>query len=323
MKFFSEKKLDFFYNAHYLFKKICLRLYPLPFVLQTVQIYNNPNKFMKAIYCPFGDGMKLNLLILLVVGTAVLFVPFAQSIPVASEVSVSEHHIIVNENDVYETITFMAGAEAYTGVLTISAPDDYTAYSQGLMLTGTWADGQVQFNLSSFDLRVPAGGLLQVNITTARSDNLERSVIYPTAYLTLTLDVDDYPQGNIPLVYGLQQNMYTSDLYDVAPDQEILIQFVAASEHDTIGFLTLVLSSAVVAMAILLLLTLRWRGRDRRLETEPDDALQLRRRLLTDALKTLEIEHDTKKIPDTYYHSIKDYFKNEAVRVLRELDRRS
>ena len=267
--------------------------------------------------------MKLNLLILLAVGTAVLLIPFAQSIPVASEVSVSEHHIIVNEDAVIETITFMAGADAYNGILTISAPDDYNARSQGMMLTGTWADGQVQFNLTAFDLRIPAGGLLQVNITAARSDNLERSVIYPTAHLTLTLDADDYLRGNIPLVYGFQQNMYTSDLHDVAPGRDILIQFAAASEHDTISFLTLILSSAVVVMAILLLLVLRWHGRDRRLETEPDDALQLRKRLLTDALKTLEVEHDNKKIPDTYYHSIKGYFKNEAVRVLRELDRRN
>ena len=278
---------------------------------------------MKALHCPVSDGMKSNLLILLAVGTAVLFVPFAQSTPVASEVSISEHQIIVNEDGVSETITFMAGAEAYNGVLTLSIPDDYTARSQGLTLTGTWADGQVQFNLSAFDLRIPAGELLQVNITTARSDNLERSVLYHTAHLTLTLDVDDYPRGNIPLVYGFQQNMYTCDLYDVASGRDVLIQFAATPEHDTIGFLTLVLSSAVVVMAILLLLALRWHGRDRRLETEPDDALQLRKRLLTDALKTLEVEHDNKKIPDTYYHSIKDYFKNEAVRVLRELDRRS
>ena len=67
---------------------------------------------------------------------------------------------------------------------------------------------------------------------------------------------------------------------------------------------------------------MRRHGHDRRLETEPADALQLRKRLLTDALKTLEVEHENKKIPDAYYQSIKSYFKNEAVRVLRELDRR-
>lgn len=277
---------------------------------------------MKAIHCHVGDGMKSNLLIILAIGTAVLFVPFAQSIPVTSAVSVSEHQIRVNENDVHETITFVAGAEAYNGALIISVPDDYEARAQGLMLTGTWADGQVRFNLSAFDLLIPAGGLLQVNITTAWSGNLERSVIYPTAHLTLTLVVDNYLQGNIPLAYDFQQKMYTSDLHDVTPDQNIRIQLAADAEHDTNSILTLALSSAVVVLAVLLLYSLRRHGHDRRLEAEPADALQLRKRLLTDALKTLEVEHENKKIPDAYYQSIKSYFKNEAVRVLRELDRR-
>ena len=78
----------------------------------------------------------------------------------------------------------------------------------------------------------------------------------------------------------------------------------------------------VVLLAILLVMTRRRGVRDRRLESEPAEALQLRKRLLTDALKTLEVEHDKKKIPDTYYQSIKSYFKDEAVRVMRELDRR-
>ncbi|RLF62870.1 MAG: hypothetical protein DRN31_03590 [Thermoplasmata archaeon] len=87
--------------------------------------------------------------------------------------------------------------------------------------------------------------------------------------------------------------------------------------------LSLVAGAVAILLAILLIaLTIKRRREEKLLEKEPVEALELRKRLLTDALKTLEIEHEKKKIPDAYYRSIKDYFKKEAIRVLREIDRR-
>ena len=99
--------------------------------------------------------------------------------------------------------------------------------------------------------------------------------------------------------------------------------FVQLSSEGTWGLLTVILGGLTLVFAVALLLVLLRRGkRDRALEKEPVEALELRKRLLTDALKTLEVEHDNKKIPDAYYQSIKHSFKQEAVRVLRELERR-
>jgi len=41
-----------------------------------------------------------------------------------------------------------------------------------------------------------------------------------------------------------------------------------------------------------------------------------------DALKTLEKEHEKKKISDVYYGSIKDYLKDETITVMREQEKR-
>ncbi len=89
------------------------------------------------------------------------------------------------------------------------------------------------------------------------------------------------------------------------------------SEHPWLWFwLTIALIGIIIAMALA-----RYLSKPRKkMEKESIQSLELRKKLLVDALKTLEKEHDEGKIPDSYYESIKGDFKKQAVEVLKELD---
>ncbi len=89
------------------------------------------------------------------------------------------------------------------------------------------------------------------------------------------------------------------------------------SEHPWLWFwLTIALIGVIIAMALA-----RYLSKPRKkMERESIQSLELRKKLLVDALKTLEKEHDEGKIPDSYYESIKGDFKKQAVGVLKELD---
>ncbi|MGC9554619.1 MAG: hypothetical protein ACP5EK_04845, partial [Thermoplasmatota archaeon] len=212
----------------------------------------------------------------------------------------------------------------YYGSLILCVPSGFRATAGQTQLEGTWSEGRATVDLEAHGLSLPAGETLTVEVGYPLPRRLEYVVQYPTAVFTITLDTPLYPRATLPLAYHPESGLYQGTLHNLTAGREMTVSLLEAEGGGgEPGPLTWAMGGAVGVLLLLLLLVLRRGGRrSRHLEKEPVEALELRRRLLTDALKTLEVEHDRKAIPDAYYQSIKKYFKQEAVEVLRELDRR-
>ena len=253
---------------------------------------------------------------------ALLLVPLSIAASPGSNIKVEKEEIEISGNKVSEKIFFTSILGSYNGTVEIWAPSDCHVECMGNAVNGNAQNNVVEINLGENGLMIPSDGTLLINVSYTLKGNFEYKVIYPTDLMELTIKTGKYPRGNIPLKYE-GNGIYTSNLTSMEKDASISIEFVEQSAVGGMSALSLVAGAVAILLAILLIaLTIKRRREEKLLEKEPVEALELRKRLLTDALKTLEIEHEKKKIPDAYYRSIKDYFKKEAIRVLREIDRR-
>jgi len=271
-----------------------------------------------------GDIVKVSLMpfsVLVVAALAgILVMPLCPGEPVS--LTVQEHLVEVTGDWVEERLVFFSPAD-YSGSLTLFVPSGFRATVNQTEMEGTWSDGWATVDLEAHGLSVPAGGTLTVEVSYQLPSRLDHVVQYPVAVLTVVVDTEQYPRATLPLSYDPQSGLYQGSLYNLTAGQGFTLSFLEPEGDGDSGLLTRALGGVVAVLVVLLLLMARKGSRrGRHLEKESVEALELRRRLLTDALKTLEVEHDNKKIPDAYYQSIKIYFKQEAVEVLRELDRR-
>ena len=253
---------------------------------------------------------------------ALMLMPLSGAASPGSNIKVEKEEIEISGNEVTEKIFFTSILGSYNGTIEIWAPSNSHIECMGNEIKGNAQNNVVEINLEENGLMIPSHGTLLINVSYALKGNFDYKVLYPTDLMTIALKTKDYPRGNIPLKYE-GNDMYTSNLTSVEKDTSISIEFVKQSAAGGMNAMSAVAGSVAILLAILLLaFAIRRRREEGLLAKEPVESLELRKRLLTDALKTLEIEHEKKKIPDAYYRSIKDYFKKEAIRVLREIDRR-
>lgn len=266
-------------------------------------------------------SMISGVLLAAVALAGVLLMPLCAGQPSAS-LTVQEQVWEVSDGQLRERLVFVSSIP-YNGTITLDVPSDFQVVAEGTPLQGTWEEGWATIDLGAQGLAVSPGDTLTLEVTYAVPSLLDYHVQYPTTLLTVTLDTDRYPRASLPLAYDHQSNVYEGQLHNLTPGQRITLTFLEPEGgEEGLSPLTWILGALAAVLAVLLALLWRRGRRQRHLEKEPVEALELRKRLLTDALKTLEVEHDRKKISDAYYQSIKDYFKQEAVEVLRELDRR-
>ncbi len=265
--------------------------------------------------------MRKVALISVVVLSALMLMPLHAS---SSEtgVTIEKAEVSISGHEVNEKIYFSSTVE-YNGTLQLWMPsENYKVECMGKELSGTLDGYALSINLGEQGITVPAGGAISLNVTYTLKNRFEYRALYPAGPTNITVKSEEYPRGNIPIIYE-GNNIYSSNVASMEKDSSIWIEFVEESSTGTNLSSVLMGSFAVLVAIIIIFLIVKRRRGESSLGKESSEALELRKRLLTDALKTLEMEHDKKKIPDTYYRSIKDYFKKEAIKVLRELDRRT
>ena len=262
--------------------------------------------------------MKRIALISAIAISALMLVLPCYAFPVDG-ITVDRAEIDISGNDVSEHLLF-SSSSVYNGTLELWIPSDkYEVEYMGNELAGTMQDSVLSINLSEQGIVIPAGKNISLNVSYSIGNIFDYRVMYPTDEMVITIHSGNYLRGSIPVRYD-GNGIYTSDIASLQKGDSISIEFAAEKEKVSIS----VIAGAVAVVFAILIIAyiLKRRGADGMLGKESVEALELRKRLLTDALKTLEVEHEKKKIPDAYYRSIKEYFKKEAIRVLRELDRR-
>jgi len=262
--------------------------------------------------------MKRIALMFAIAISALMLVSPCYAFPVDS-INVDKAEINISGNDVSEHLLF-SSSSVYNGTLELWIPSDkYNVEYMGNELTGTLENSVLSINLGEQGIVIPAGKNISLNVSYSIGNKFDYRVMYPTSEMELTINSGKYLRGSIPVKYE-GNGVYTSNITSLQKGDFILIEF--AAEKETIGMSMIAGAVAVIFALLIIAYILKRRGADGMLGKESVEALELRKRLLTDALKTLEVEHEKKKIPDVYYRSIKEYFKKEAIRVLRELDRR-
>ena len=259
--------------------------------------------------------------------STILLMPFCQGgeDEVKKEgIVVESDKIVINNGEVEEDIIYESVLSNYNGTLQIWAPYEKTEIKyEGNILEGKREGNIISLYLGDYNITIPFGENISIKITYSISDKFEKKFIYETDELEIQIHSEKYPRGNIPLVYK-GNNTYTySSSQPFNPDESFWLEFIVQKQKES-NFSYLILGIAAIFLAVILIgyIAFTAKGKGKTLAKESDEALELRKRLLMDALKTLEIEHDKGKISDVYYNSIKDYFKREAIKVLKEIERR-
>jgi len=179
----------------------------------------------------------------------------------------------------------------------------------------------VSINLGENNLSIPPNGHLMVNLSYSLPPPFDKKLVYKTDALEVTIAAEDYPRGNIPIHYDSLSDTYVSILGAQDSPFSFTLDFVSSPSSAIWNMVTFVLLGLVILL-VLILLFIRYRPKKDRITKEPTESLELRKKLLMDILKTLEIERSKGRVPDTYYSVIKYDYKKEAVKVIQELEKR-
>ncbi len=179
----------------------------------------------------------------------------------------------------------------------------------------------VTINLAENNLSIPPNGYLIVNLSYSLSPPFDKKLVYRTDVLEITIVAEDYPRGSIPIHYDSMSDTYISILGAQDNSFSFTLDFVSSPSSYTWNMITLVLLVSVILLALILLYIL-YRPKKDWIAKEPTESLELRKKLLMETLKKLEIERSKDRVPDTYYSAIKDDYKKEAVKVIQELEKR-
>ncbi|MBS3773198.1 MAG: hypothetical protein KGY55_03255 [Candidatus Thermoplasmatota archaeon] len=238
-----------------------------------------------------------------------------------SSIAVSEEIIHVAGGEVTLTVVFESQTGDYNGTVAVWAPADAILTCQDVELQPSWNGSVATVDLGAHGISIPAGETVSVIVRYTRDGDIMHRMLYD-ATVNVTVDSDAYARANIPLSYAAGGYTGTATL---TKGDVVTITFTSEGGGDGgDGLLYLAAGLAVGALiAGAIMYALRRQQRDRHLEKEPVEALEMRKKLLTRLLKQLEIERDKGNIADAYYQSIKDSFKEQAVRVMREIDRRA
>jgi hypothetical protein len=254
--------------------------------------------------------------------TLALLVPLCHASSSGDNIKVRKEEIRISGNEVNEKIFFISKLGTYNGTVEIwVSSSNYELEYKGEKLEGILEGNVVELSLGDYGIVIPAGGNISINVSYILENKFEHKIIYSTDLVDIRIESSKYPRGNIPLEYK-GDDVYTSSLISREKDDYIWIEFMEKISGGEINTTTLVIG-LVAILAIIFIAFITKKRATVKLGKESVEALELRKKLLTDALKTLEIEHNKKKIPDSYYRSIKDYFKGETIKVLRELDKRA
>jgi len=179
----------------------------------------------------------------------------------------------------------------------------------------------VSMNLGEHNLSIPINGHLLVNLSYSLSSPFDKKLVYNTDAFEITISAEDYPWGSIPLHYDSLSGTYVSILGKQDTSFSFTLDFVSPPSPSLWNMVTFVLLGLVILLVLVLLFIL-YRPKKNRVAKEPTESLELRKKLLMELLKTLEIERSKGRVPDTYYSVIKDDYKKEAVKIIQELENR-
>jgi hypothetical protein len=179
----------------------------------------------------------------------------------------------------------------------------------------------VTLNLGENNLSIPPNGHLIVNLSYSLPSPFDKKLVYKTDSLEITITAEDYPRGSIPIHYDSMSDTYISVLGAQDASFSLTLDFFSSPSSYIWDMVTFVLLGLVILL-VLILLYILYRPPQNRIAKEPTESLELRKKLLMEILKTLEIERSKGRVPDTYYSVIKDDYKKEAVKVIQELEKR-
>jgi len=179
----------------------------------------------------------------------------------------------------------------------------------------------ITINLGENNLSIPLNGHLMVNLSYSILPPFDKKLVYKTDALVITIAAEDYPRGSIPIRYDSMSDTYVSILEAQGSSFSFTLDFVS-SPSSSIGNMVFLVLIGLVILLVLILLYLLYRPKKNQIAQEPTESLELRKKLLMDLLKTLEIERSKGRVPDTYYSIIKNDYKKEAVKIIQELEKR-
>lgn len=214
---------------------------------------------------------------------------------------------------------------SYNGSLYFWVSDkskDLTIESQGLDIvyekkTAT----NVSINLAEHNLSIQPNGHIRFNLSYSLSSPFFKKLAYRTHTLQVTIMSEDYPRGNIPIHYDSLTDTYVSSLKMQDSSFSFNIDFVSPISCSIWNMHSLFLL-VIVILLLVIVAYLVYHPKKNKIEKEPTESLELRKKLLMNLLKTLESERAKGKAPDTYYNIIKNDYKKKAVKIIQELEKR-
>ncbi len=236
---------------------------------------------------------------------------------------VERNNIFIHDDRVEEEIIYKSILSNYNGTLQLWAPWEVEIEHEGNVLAGEREGDLISLYLGDYNISIKLGGNISLKVNYSFPETFEKKFIYKTEEVKIQIHTEKYPRGGVPLAYaGNNTYLYSSD-HSFEPEESFMLEFIEKTQAETDVF-SLALGIVAILLAVILVsyIALGVKRRGKIMAKESDESLALRKRLLMDVLKTLELEHEKGKISDVYYVSIKDYFKGEAIKVLKEIERR-
>lgn len=164
-----------------------------------------------------------------------------------------------------------------------------------------------QANVSSIDQTWFITYPVELTYTLPMTLNqFSKTIIRNTSQLTITYDGDE-----ITSVTQLKKDTTITTTFPVSADTALFNVYTLTL---TILLIILLLVSFVYG------LRKKKNGQMRKRAFESKDVLSTEKTLLMDILKQIEKLHRTKKMSDDTYHKLKEYYKQETIEIMRQLE---
>lgn len=239
-----------------------------------------------------------------------------------SGISVQTHNVIITraaeEITVNETLEITGETDGYYETLSFWIPTDHSnlrviVNSQEINTVTPQNQNLYLCNLSS--LNISAGTTININIRYNLKSNItefQKTLTYNTSMITINFNGEELYTAT---------NLLGGTIFSVKLPEEKTTVTIEKADYSPYYYIIFFL---IILIVILLYLKIRQKEGimvKRQITQSPsEELLTTRKALLMEILKEIEKKYRVKQISEDTYHKLKEYYKQEAVETMKQLD---
>lgn len=224
------------------------------------------------------------------------------------EISTSEKGLLVEENILFnntgmDNVTFLK-LWMQQDIIDVTILAVETAEYLNPIITGNTRE----LNLTKNNIVIEPGNKFEILLSytlPTNTENFEKRFFYEISSLTIIFNDDTLYQGKY-----------------FKSDSELSLYLYKPTEAPlSITFIIIIFVLVVILITSVLLLLRKQRSKVKKSIIESKDMLDTKKNLLMSILKDLEKQHRSKTVSDETYNKLKDEYKQQAVDVMKKLEK--